>query len=55
MEFEGLKNLIATVGFPIGVAIYMLWFVHGHVKHNTEMLSQLALAIERLTERLGAK
>jgi len=45
MDIETLSQLISTVGFPIVVAVFVLWRLNGKMEH-------LAVSLERLTIQL---
>ena len=50
---EMLKDLISTVGFPIGVAIALLVHESTTQKKMSEQISKLTNSVETLTQQLG--
>lgn len=50
---EMLKDLISTVGFPIGVAIALLVHESTTQKKMSEQISKLTNSVETLTKQLG--
>lgn len=50
---EMLKDLISTVGFPIGVSIALLVHESTTQKKMSEQISKLTNSVETLTKQLG--
>jgi len=52
MDITMLTELIQGVGFPIGVAVYLLIYMKQEIKANREALVELRLAILKLSQHL---
>lgn len=46
-------DMVKTLGFPIFVAVYVLWLLHSTVKENTKAVGELTGKLDRLLDRLG--
>lgn len=55
MEFEQMTQLITTVGFPIFVAIWLLWKSDRTEKRTQEILLELKNSINRLCDRINGR
>lgn len=60
MEFESIISAIGSLGFPIVVAIYMIWtnqqqskMHQTETKEMTEAINELKTAIQVLIEKVG--
>ena len=52
MELTQIMEVIGSVGFPIFVAVWMLWRVDKVEKRTQEILTELTLSIKKLCLRL---
>lgn len=55
MDISTIGDLISTVGFPIFVAVFMLWKSSNDTKALTETVSELKNAITELSTLLKNK
>lgn len=55
MDISTVGDLISTVGFPIFVAVFMLWKSSNDTKALTETVSELKNAITELSTLLKNK
>ena len=53
MEIIDITNLVGTVGFPIFVAVWLLWKSDRTEKRTQEILVELKLSINKLCERIN--
>lgn len=54
MDLSLIKDLIAGVGFPVFVAIYLLMVMTKHVKANTQAITELKDLIAKICTKIGA-
>ena len=52
MDITMLIELIQGVGFPVGVAVYLLVYMKQEIKANREALVELRLVIVKLSQHL---
>ena len=52
MDITMLTELVQGVGFPIGVAIYLLVYMKQEIRANREALLELRIAIMKLAQHL---
>jgi len=52
MDITMLTELVQGVGFPIGVAIYLLVYMKQEIRANREALLELRIAIMKLSQHL---
>jgi hypothetical protein len=52
--YEMIKDFISTLGFPIFVAVWMLWRDSKRMEKLTEVIKELKLAIDLLIARAGS-
>lgn len=52
MDITMLTELVQGVGFPIGVAIYLLVYMKQEIRTNREALQELRIAIMKLSQHL---
>lgn len=52
MDITMLTELVQGVGFPIGVAIYLLVYMKQEIRANREALLELRIAITKLSQHL---
>lgn len=55
MDISTIGDLISTIGFPIFVAVFMLWKSSNDTKALTETVSELKNAITELSTLLKNK
>ena len=62
MDFQAITSLIGSLGFPIVVAVYMIWVNKDQSeKHATETkemtnaLNELKIVMQKLIDRLDVK
>ena len=53
MDISTVSSLISSVGFPMFVAIYMLFKNTEDTKKTNEVLTELKVAIEKLCHKEG--
>jgi len=53
MEMLQVTELIASLGFPIFVAVWMLWRADKTEKRTQEILAELTLSINKLCMWMG--
>lgn len=52
MDMQMVNNLISSVGFPIFVAVWMLYKTSQDSKETRDTLNDLKVVIQSLTDRL---
>lgn len=52
MDISSVSELIGTVGFPILVALLLMWYIKQEQDAMKETLNELKSAITRLIERI---
>jgi len=55
MEFEQALQVISTVGFPIFVAVWLLWKSDRTEKRTQEILIELKVSINKLCDRINGE
>lgn len=52
MDWNLLQQLISSLGFPIFIAIYLLWKEDKTIGELKDVINQNTIAIQKLIERL---
>lgn len=52
MDLSAVSQLISTVGFPIFVAVWMLYKSSEDSKQTRQALSDLTIAVTKLSDRI---
>lgn len=52
MNVQEIANIISTVGFPIAIACYMLWYNNKTMTKMQEALNNNTLALQKLAIKL---
>lgn len=55
MDIESITTLISTVGFPVFVAVFMLWKSSTDTKALTDAVSELKNAVTELSTLIKSK
>lgn len=52
MDISALAEIISTIGFPIFVALILMWYIKTEQDSMKETLNELKTAITRLIDRI---
>lgn len=52
MDISAVANLVSSVGFPILVALILIWYIKEEQDKMRETLNELKTAITRLIDRI---
>lgn len=53
MDFNSMTQVISQVGFPIFVAVWLLWKGEQQSRQIVDALNELKLAVSLLAEKVG--
>lgn len=53
MEIKDISQLVASLGFPIFVAIWLLWKSDKTEKRTQDILLELKISINKLCDRIN--
>ena len=54
-DMEKIKSFIKDLGFPVAVALFLLYICHFTIRQNTDAINTLARAVDKLIVSLDRK
>ncbi len=52
MDLNAIAQLIGSLGFPIFISVYLIYFIQTSQKETTEALHSLNLTMQKLIDKL---
>lgn len=52
MDINGIVTIISTVGFPIAMCVYLVWFQNTTMKEMLNTINKNTEAINKMIERI---